>query len=189
MNHYKASKNQSKKIDLIIFSLVSLLLSSNSLIYYDNSNIVAVNAQYLLASPPLPTLDKEIKDKENAIQKGQFPTAFQPPTVEVITKALKEGKNVIRINASSEAAINYCKITFSKEATKRTVDCVQDKGSIYKALIDAKHPYQTVEIQVRDIYGDSTTSIEKLNVASQLPIPNQIWNLLAQLFSAVNSIL
>jgi hypothetical protein len=188
MTYYKASTNQSKKIDLVIFSLVSLLLSSNLLIYYDNSNIVAVNAQDLPA-PPRPTLDKEIEDKENVIEKRQFPTAFQPPTVKVITELLKEGKNVIRINASSDAAINYCKITFSKEATKRTVDCVEDKGSIYKALIDAKPPYQTVEIQVRDIYGDSTTSIEKLNVASQQPILNQIWNLLVQLFSTVNSIL
>jgi hypothetical protein len=188
MNYYKASTNQSKKIDLIIFSLVSLL-SSSSLIYYDNNNIVAVNAQQYLPASPLPTLDKEIEDKENAIQKGQFPTAFQPPTVEVITKVLKEGKNVIRINASSEAAINYCKITFSKEAIKRTVDCVEDKDSIYKALIDAKPPYQTVEIQVRDIYGDSTTSIEKLNVASQPPILNQIWNFFTQLFLSLSSIL
>ena len=89
MTYYKASTNQSKKIDLVIFSLVSLLLSSNLLIYYDNSNIVAVNAQDLPA-PPRPTLDKEIEDKENVIEKRQFPTAFQPPTVKLITELLKE---------------------------------------------------------------------------------------------------
>ena len=51
----------------------------------------------------------------------QFPKVFQPPIIEVMTDPLTEGKNVFRINITSEAPIEDCKITFKKDEIKRIV--------------------------------------------------------------------
>jgi hypothetical protein len=112
---------------------------------------------------------------------------LEPPSIEILTKVLREGKNVIRINVSSEAEIDYCSISFLKESTKKTVDCVEDRGSIYKGLVDAKPPYQPIEVNARDVYGDSTFSVERVDVVSREPILNQVWNMINGLFSAIHS--
>jgi hypothetical protein len=185
MTSYKIYTNRSNKINLIIL-LTLLLLNMAILLIYNNNIIVTVKAQ-LLPDPPLPTLNiQDRRDKEDLIQNRQFPTEFQPPTIEFLTKVLNEGKNVIRVNVSSEVAINYCKITFTKEQTKKTIDCVQDKGSIYKGLIDAKPPSQTVEVHARDLYGDSSFSTEMLKVVARPSLQSQIWNLLHGLLSSLS---
>jgi hypothetical protein len=183
MTSYKICTNQSNKIDLIILSTLLLLLYMAILL---NNIIVNVKAQ-LLPGPPLSTSNiQDTRDKENLIQNKQFLAELQPPEIEFLTKVLNEGKNVIKINVSSEVEINYCKITFTKEQTKKTIDCVQDKGSIYKGLIDAKPPSQRVEVHARDVYGDSTFSIETLNVAVTPSLQSQIWNLLHGLLSSLS---
>ena len=185
MTYYKICTIQSNKIDSILLSTLLLLLCVAILLIYNNSIMVKVKAQ-LLPGPPLRTSDsQDTRDKENLVQNKQFLTEFQPPEIEFLTKALNEGKNVIKINVSSEAGIEDCKITFTKEQTKKTIDCIQDRGSIYKALIDAKPPSQTVEVHARDIYGDSSFSIEMLNVAIKPSLQSQIWNLLNGLLSSL----
>jgi hypothetical protein len=167
-------------------SLLFLLIIANPLICNINI-IIPANSQFL---PVPPLQNKDMEDKENLIQKSrQLPTPVQPPEIEILTKDLIEGKNVVRINVSSKATINNCKITFTKDHTRRTVDCVEDNGSIYKALIDAKPPYQILEIRARDIYGDSSITIEKLSVIPQVPVLTQIWDLLQDFFSDLSSIL
>jgi hypothetical protein len=61
-----------------------------------------------------------------------------------------------RLNIASEACINNCKVVYVRDGAKKVVDCVNDHNTVYKALIDADPPSQTVEIYARDIYGDST---------------------------------
>jgi hypothetical protein len=186
MTSYKICTNQSNKIDLIILTLL-LLLCMAILLIYNNSIIVNVKAQLLLPGPPLSASDiPDTRDKENLIQNKQYLAEFQPPEIEFLTKVLSEGKNVIKINVSSEAEIDYCKITFTKDQTKKVIDCVQDNGSIYKGLIDAKPPTQRVEVHARDVYGDSTFSIETLKVAATPTLQSQIWNLFHGLLSSLS---
>jgi hypothetical protein len=175
-----------KRVQTSLFLMLVLILGHLTVL---GSN-VKVNAQIFLLPPPPPTPDNKIRNEEKMIPNSkQYSSQFQPPTIDLITKELRQGKNVIRINVISEAQINYCKIKFFKQdATLKTVDCVKDHGSMYKGLVDAKPPYQILEVHARDIYGDSTSSVKSLKVIPALPIQDQIWNLLSGLMASMRSI-
>jgi hypothetical protein len=158
--------------------------------YSQSINIIAAADAQLLPPPSVSTFNEHhVIDKESAVRNDsrQLPPVLEPPSIEVLTKVLHEGKNVIRINVSSEAEIDYCSISFLKESIKKTVDCVEDKGSIYKGLVEANPPYQPIEISARDVYGDSSFRVEIIDVVPREPILNQVWNMINGLFSAVHS--
>jgi hypothetical protein len=170
--------------DIISLTLMLLLILGHLIL----SNYGEANAQFFL--PPPPTSDRNIVNEDKVIQKSrQFPSEFQPPTIALLTKKLMEGKNVIRISVTSEAPINNCKIKFHKEDMIKTVDCVLDKGTVYKALIDARSPYQIIEVYARDIYGDSAANAMRLNVLPQPPIQDKLWNFFSSLFSGLRSMI
>jgi hypothetical protein len=153
---------------ITICLIVSSLTSTNG-----------ASAQFL--PPPVPNMRVDESEVQTKGEQFQFPKAFQPPVIEVMTKELRDGKNVFRTNITSEAPIKDCKITFTKEDVERTEDCVRDVGTVFKVLIDAKQPYQTVTIHAKDIYGDSSSIIEKLRVLPQLSINEAIWNALSSI--------
>jgi hypothetical protein len=138
-------------------------------------NFIEVTAQFISIPPP-PSSDTKIANKDKTVKNGQFSSPRQPPDVEVLTKELTQGKNVIKIKITSEAGIDYCKIKYIKEGSMKPGDCVNDHNNIYKALIDANTPLQTIEVYVIDIYGDSTSISKKLNVVPQSSILDLIWN-------------
>lgn len=136
-------------------------------------NCTNVNAQ-LIHIPSYSSTAKitDIGKVENKL----FPNVHKPPNIEVLSKELKQGKNVIRVNVTSEAGIDNCKIKYVRQGSMKTVDCVNDHNTVYKALIDADPPSSTIEIYVQDIYGDTTDSIKRLNVVPQPSILDLIWN-------------
>ena len=159
---------QHPKIDILaIFAFLFVLLIL--------TNFIEVSAQFISIPPPPPSATK-IDNKGKTVESGQFPNARQPPNVEVLTKELTQGKNVIKVKITSEAGIDYCKIKYLKQGSMKTVDCVNDQNNIYKSLIDANIPLQTIEVYVIDIYGDSTTISKKLNVIPQSSILDLVWN-------------
>ena len=159
---------------LCLFSIVCLLVVFS----YTTLN---VNGQFFPPPPPPVTnLNSESNGAPTIEKNFQFPKAFMPPSIEIMTTVLNEGKNVFKLNITSQAPIENCKITFTKGELKKTEDCVTDGGTTFKALIDARPPYQTVNVYTRDIYGDSSNAMEKLSV---LPSPNffeSIWNSINQ---------
>jgi hypothetical protein len=154
---------------------------------------ISASAQFLPPPPPPPvppTLKNEHEELTSKETQFQLPKVFQPPQVQVITEELRDGKNVFKINITSEAPIKDCKITFTTSGdAKRTVDCVRDSGTVFKALIDAKQPYQTVYIQARDLYGDKSSTVEKLDVLPQLAIGEVIWNSLSSMIDTTKYII
>ncbi len=143
----------------------------------------SLSAQFL--PPPVPNLNIEDADKNQIREKEfQFPKAFQPPVIEFMNEVLRDGKNVFKINITSEAPIEVCKIKFTKGEVQKTVDCVKDTGTIYKALVDATQPSQTVYINASDIYGDSSSTVKKLRVLPQLTFSEVIWNSLSSMIDS-----
>jgi hypothetical protein len=183
----KLNRNSKSACMIKVAVLVSVLVASAANFLNDSINTVNVSAQLVPPPPAMPNLNSQKDLADNEVRTRQLPTGFQPPTIEILTKVLKEGKNVIRVNVSSEAEINYCIISFPKEDEKRIVDCVQDKGSVYKGLIDANPPSQTVEVHAKDIYGDSAFGVERINVVPQGSVLNQVWNLFQGLYSTLRS--
>lgn len=74
-------------------------------------------------------------DKETQSQSAKH---LDPPVIQVITRELRDEKNLFKINIISEAPIDDCKITFPKDDAKKTVDCVKDIGTAFKSLTDSK---------------------------------------------------
>lgn len=148
----------------------------------------SVSGQFLPPPPPIP--DQNMGGNRPPLVENdfQFPKAFQPPSIGIITKDLSEGKNVFKINLTSEAPIENCKITFTKGDLIKTEDCVADRGTVFKALIDAKPPYQTVNIYARDIYGDSSSTVEKIHVVPTPTLFESIWYSLNQMGNLTNQL-
>ncbi len=148
---------------------------------------ISAKAQFL--APPQPqNSDEKIEKKDQAIENRQFPKEFQPPRLEILSKELWEGKNVIRLKVISQAPIDDCKINFLKQRNTRTVDCVNDHGNIYKGLVDADPPYQILNVTARDIYGYSSGISLRLNVSAQSVYQHHIWNLVSGFFSSIDDI-
>jgi hypothetical protein len=144
----------------------------------------SLSAQFL-PPPPVPNLNVEDDDKNQIKEKEfQFPKTFQPPVIEFMNEVLRDGKNVFKINITSEAPIENCKIKFIKGEVQKTVDCVKDTGTIYKALVDATQPDQTVYINASDIYGDSSSTFKRLTVLPQLTFTEAIWNSLSSMIDS-----
>jgi hypothetical protein len=169
MNGYKTGNPSSTITSPEIWFLITIC----SIVMVPMSTLSA-NAQML--PPPVPNLriqDEELESKETQFQ---LPKVFEPPLVEVITEELRDGKNVFKINITSEAPIEDCKVTFTKDYAERTVDCVRDIGTVFKALIDARQPNQTIYIKATDLYGDSSSTVAEFSVLPELTIDKVIWN-------------
>jgi|GEM_PF-2771913 hypothetical protein len=172
INNHQTINCQWLNIDIL--SIFVLVLG---LIFF--CSCISVNAQLIHITTSVP--DSKIGDSAVIVDSKLFPTSHEPPNVELLTKELIQGKNVIKVSITSESGINNCKISYLKQGTMKTVDCVNDHDTVYKALIDADPPSQTIQIYARDIYGDSTDSIERLNVVPQPSIIDLIWNSLSHL--------
>jgi hypothetical protein len=147
---------------------------------------ISAKAQFL--APPTPqNSDENIEKMVQAAENKQFPKEFQPPRIEMLTKELWEGKNVIRIKVISQAPIDDCKINFLKQRNIRTVDCVNEHGNTYKGLVDAEPPTQILDVTARDLYGDSSAVSFKLDVSAQSFYQHKIWNLLTGLFTPISN--
>ena len=149
--------------------------------------IFTFSATAQMLPPPVPNLRIQNEELESAETQFQLPKVFEPPVIEVITGVLRDGKNVFKMNITSEAPIEDCKITFVKGDEKRTVDCVKDIDTIFKGLIDARQPNQTVYIKATDLYGDSSSTVEKLSVLPQLTIDEVIWNSINSLLNTTKN--
>lgn len=145
---------------------------------------VSLYAQFL--PPPVPNLSTEDNDKKIEEREFLIPKGFQPPEIKILTDVLREGVNVFKVNVTSEAPIDDCKIKFKKDDVEKTVDCVKDSGTIFKALVNAKPPNQTVQINARDIYGDSTSTINELSVLPRSNILVDIWESFGALIRSLN---
>jgi hypothetical protein len=66
---------------------------------------------------------------------------------------------------------------------------VSNIQTIYKALVDATQPDQTVYINASDIYGDSSSTFKILRVLPQLTFTEAIWNSLSSMIDSTKIVL
>jgi hypothetical protein len=137
--------------------------------------IQVVNAQSIPPPPPSSDLPAVHNDK---VPNGQTPLTHQSPTIQILNNDLKQGKNVLRIKIEPESGIKECTITYLHQQKPKVADCVIDHSSIYKALIDADIPSQSLKIYVKNIYGDISFYFKELDVIKEPTLLDTIWNIL-----------
>ena len=90
----------------IYFTLILLLILGLSTLN------ISAKSQFL--APPQPqNSDEKLEKKDQGVENRQFPKQYQPPRLELLSKELWEGKNVIRLKVVSQALLMIVNLTSS----------------------------------------------------------------------------
>jgi hypothetical protein len=143
--------------------------------FFALSNYIKADAQFLPIPPS--TTDLKVDDNKNNATENDH----EPPIIQILTNKLIQGKNVLRVKISDQSGIKSCEIHYISHESIKTVDCVNDQNDVYKALISAAVPSETIQVYAKDPNGNSATGVKKLIVNPQLTIPDQISNMLSSL--------
>jgi hypothetical protein len=179
----KKLKALNKENHRIIFSgwkrllLLSLTTVLGCIIF---SNYIKADAQ-LIPIPPLSTDTKVDNNKSNA-----FGNDHKPPMMQILTDKLTQGKNVFKVKIIDESGIKSCEIRYINYGSIKTTNCVYDKNDIYKALISAAAPSQTVQVYAKDPNGNSATGVKNFIVSPQPAILDQISNIFSHLLRSLH---
>lgn len=135
-------------------SFVALLMVS--LVYTEQSD--AQLGPVPLPAPQLPlssSPDKDIEDTDEA----PFPLSIQ-----IVNHQLNEGKNVVRVEVSPDWEISNCIIYYVIHSINKTSQCLRESGSIYKGLVEAEYPSQTIKVMISDYSNKNATILSNLSV-------------------------
>ena len=128
-----------------------------------------------LPAPQLPLSSSSDKGGEDTDK-----TPSSPLTIQVINQQLNEGKNVVRIQVSPDRGINNCLMYYVIHSTSKIAQCVRESESIYKGLIEAEYPNQTIKVTASDnlnenISTQSTLSVHKAFSFADIPSIIRDW--------------
>jgi hypothetical protein len=147
---------------LVVMSIVALVILMSSLVYTEQSE--AQLGPVPLPAPQLPlssSPDKGIADADGT------PT---PPSIQIVNHQLNEGKNVVRIEVSPDSKISNCMIYYAIHSTNKTAQCLRESGTIYKGLVEAEYPSQTVKITISDYSNTNATIQSNLSVKKAITV-------------------
>jgi len=126
-------------------------------------------AQLMPIPPPMP----DTKMVQN-VQQGK--DDHKPPVIEVLTKDLKQGKNVFKVKITDASGIGLREVKFVQNGAIRIADLVKDYDNVYKTIVTVQPPSAVIVINVEDGNGNRATSGNSFNVAVTTDIFSQIWN-------------
>jgi hypothetical protein len=107
----------------------------------------------------------------------------EPPVINFVTDVLQTGNNVFRVTIMDKSGVDSCKVVYSKAGKDVVLDCINDHGNMYKALIniDSSAPH-FVQVYAKDGNGNSSIVVKKLIVEPQKNVFEQIFDRLMHLF-------
>ncbi|HJT47090.1 MAG TPA: hypothetical protein VJ729_02820 [Nitrososphaeraceae archaeon] len=147
------------------------------LAFFVFTKYVEVNAQLI----PIPSMSSVTQVQNKNINTTTIKNDHKAPEMQILTTKLIEGKNVFRVKITDESGIKSCEIRYNGYASVKLADCVYDSNNIYKSLISAAPPSQTVQVYVKDPNGNSATGVKTFVVSPRPHMLDQI----SQTFSIV----
>jgi hypothetical protein len=136
--------------------IISLIMSA-SIIFTEKAS--AQLGPVPLPAPQLPLTNNVDKDSKDTVKAPSTPLRIQ-----VTNQQLNEGKNVVRIQVFPEREITNCMMYYVVHSANKIAQCVRESGSIYKGLIEAEYPTQTIEVELSDDLGGKATIKSVLSV-------------------------
>ncbi|MEW5841000.1 MAG: hypothetical protein AB1753_08350 [Thermoproteota archaeon] len=75
-------------------------------------------------------------------------------SVEILTKELTDGKNVVYAKISHGAPMQTVQMSFAHQGRIKTVDMVHDLNDVYKGLADVRPPSSVIVVRAVDTGGN-----------------------------------
>jgi hypothetical protein len=148
------------------------------LVVFVFGNYVDANAQLI----PIPSLssEKQVQNKIN-INSTAIKNDHKAPVMQILTTKLIQGKNVFKVKITDESGIKSCEIRYNGYGSAKIADCVYDDKNIYKSLISAAPPSQSVQVYAKDPNGNSATGVKTFIVGPRSQMLDQISDTFSQL--------
>lgn len=129
---------------------------------------------------PLPSTDSS-KHVNNSGKSEQVD--HEPPVVNFITNALQTGNNVFKVTITDKSGVDLCKVFYSRGGKDVVLDCINDHGNLYKALINIDSPApHVIRVYAKDGSGNSSIVVKNFIVQPQKNVFEQIFDRLLHLF-------
>lgn len=114
--------------------------------------------------PPPPPSNSDLgRDKELKIAKGDK----TPPKIEVITKELRQGKNVVEVRIIDDSDLKTKLIVYVKNRGLSSTSLVEDSENHYVGLIESLPPSTVIRIDATDAANNKATIYKQLVVKEQ----------------------
>jgi hypothetical protein len=135
-----------------------------------------VSAQPIpLLPPPFP----ENRAQEERIDQNDR----TPPTIEILTAELHEGKNVFRVRITDESSLRTREVKYVRDSQLTIDGLFRDRDNVYKALIDISAPSRIVMVTAGDANGNVVSAFREYEITKSRDIFTEIIDMLSQIFS------
>jgi hypothetical protein len=132
------------------------------------------SAQSIPLPPPFP--GSNVDDGER-----KAPDDRDPPSIEILTTELREGKNVFKVRITDESSLRVREVTYVYGGQLRTDGLFRDQNNVYKALIDMHPPSRIVVVTAGDA-NDNIDSVHKeYGVSASEDLFSQIMDMLSRI--------
>lgn len=142
-----------------------------------NSTFIESWGQILMIPPPSPSHSDLDRFKNLKIAKGDK----TPPEIEVLTKELTEGKNVVEVLIFDDSDIKIKQIVYVKQGSLSMTSLVEDSKNHYVGLIESLPPTTIIRVDATDSANNKATIYEKI-------IVTESHDFFANLFSSISKI-
>lgn len=140
----------------------------------------AANAQ--LPQIPLPPPFSSTDDANNS-NLFAAPNDHDRPEIEILSKELKEGKNVLEVKVSDASDLKSRHVQYVSEGRVKITDLVRDHDNVYLALVEAQRPSSIIVVDIIDAAGNRAVVTEEFNVTESMSILDQFFSFLGSIFS------
>lgn len=149
-----------------------LLLASGVFMFLNANGIVGTqdaNAQFPPIFPPPPGSAGE-DGAGTGDNLSATPNDRNPPKIKVVTKELREGKNVLIVEISDASHLKSRQVKYANEGKIKFSDLARDHDNVYHALITVNQPSSIIVIDVTDAAGNRATVTEEIPVGPPLTL-------------------
>lgn len=175
-------KNGNWKIKYFVMNNRHVLFTILVVILTANFALVESWGQIPTIPPPPPFNSSFDSTKDLKIEKGDK----TPPKIEVLTKELSQGKNVVEIKMTDESDIKTKHIVFVKKGTLSLTSMVEDSENHYVALIEALPPSTVIRVDATDAANNHATIYKQLIVTEPKDFFYNFFSSLSKIFSSRN---
>lgn len=130
--------------------------------------------------PPPPSNSGLDKDKDLKIAKGDK----IPPKIEVLTKELKRGKNVVEVRITDDSDIKTKQIIYVKKGALSSTSLVEDSKDHYIGLIEALAPSTVIRVDAIDAAQNRATIYKQIVVTESVDFFSNFFSSISKIFSA-----
>jgi hypothetical protein len=144
--------------------------------------IISVPSIGFARAQPIPLLPPPFPEKSIEVEKIAE-NDRSPPTIEILTTDLHEGKNVFKVRITDDSSLRTREVKYVHDSQLRVDGLFRDQNDVYKALIDIHPPSRIVEVTAGDANGNIVSAFGEYQISKSQDIFLQINDMLSQVIN------